>query len=204
MIRFILKIIGNLFSVFPLFYFEKIKSWIYTGRYESSFGSFGEKSILRYRANALKGLQYIFVGDRVSLGKNIELTAWDYYKGQNFSPKIIIGDGSSIRDGAHITAINKIQIGKNVLTGLNVLITDNSHGISDFSLMDIAPSDRPLYSSGPVIIGDNVWIGEKASIMPNVTIGKGCIIAANAVVTKDIPSYCVVAGIPAKIVKKLN
>ena len=99
--------------------------------------------------------------------------------------------------------MNKIIIGNNVLTGKKVLITDNAHGASDRFTIDTPPMSRPLYSKGPVIIEDNVWIGEKASIMPGVHIHKGCIIAANAVVTKDIPPHCIVAGVPAKIVKQL-
>lgn len=71
-------------------------------------------------------------------------------------------------------------------------------------LFDIPPTLRLLSSVGPVTIGDNVWIGDKASIMPGVTIEKGCIVAANAVVTKDVPPYCIVGGIPAKIIKYLD
>ena len=65
----------------------------------------------------------------------------------------------------------------------------------------MVPNLRSLSSKGPVIIEDNVWIGTKASIMPGVRIGKGAIIAANSVVTHDIPPYCVAAGIPAKVIK---
>ena len=61
-----------------------------------------------------------------------------------------------------------------------------------------------MVSKGPVIIGDNVWVGEKATIVANIKIGQGCVIAANSVVTKDVPPYCVVAGCPAKIVKYLD
>ena len=63
------------------------------------------------------------------------------------------------------------------------------------------PLKRPIVSKGPVRIGDNVWIGDKATILPNVSIGNGAIIAANAVVTKDVPPYSVAAGNPAKIIK---
>lgn len=59
-------------------------------------------------------------------------------------------------------------------------------------------------SKGPVIIGSNVWFGDKATILPNVTIGDGAVIAANSVVTKDVPAYSVVAGNPAKIIKQVN
>lgn len=58
-----------------------------------------------------------------------------------------------------------------------------------------------MVSKGPVIIEDNVWIGDKATILANVTIGKGAVVAANSVVTKDVPAYSVVAGIPAKVIK---
>ena len=60
-----------------------------------------------------------------------------------------------------------------------------------------------IYRKCPVVIEDNVWIGEKASIMPGVHIGKGAIIAANSVVTHDVPAYAVVAGTPAKVIKQL-
>jgi acetyltransferase-like isoleucine patch superfamily enzyme len=66
------------------------------------------------------------------------------------------------------------------------------------------PMMRPLISKGKVIIGDNVWIGEGAMILPNVHIGEGAIIAANSVVTKDIPAYSIAVGIPAKIIKNIK
>jgi acetyltransferase-like isoleucine patch superfamily enzyme len=130
------------------------------------------------------------------------LTAWDAYLNQTFTPQIIIGNGCSIGSHTHITAINNIVIGNNVLTGKYILITDNAHGQSNMGLLDISPVERALYSKGQVIIEDNVWIGEKVSILPNVKIGRGVIIAANSVVTKDVPPYCVVAGNPAKIIRK--
>lgn len=83
-------------------------------------------------------------------------------------------------------------------------ITDNSHGNTDIDNLKLKPIDRKIFSKGPVIIGNNVWIGDKATILPNVTIGDGAVIAANAVVTKDVPAYCVAAGNPAKIIKKAN
>lgn len=64
--------------------------------------------------------------------------------------------------------------------------------------------NRPLYSRGPVIIGDNVWIGDKATILPGVTVGEGAVIAANAVITKDVPAFSMVAGNPAIIIKQIN
>ena len=88
-----------------------------------------------------------------------------------------------------------------MVLGKKILITDNAHGSSSAELLEIAPNYRPLCSKGPVVIDDNVWIGEKVSIMPDVHIGKGVIVAANSVVTKDVPPYSIVGGVPAKVVK---
>ncbi len=178
------------------------RTW-YSGYLAREFNSFGEKSWIQPSAAHICGQKHISIGSHCVFGKNIQLTAWDKYNGQTYSPQIIIGNNCCFGEDNHITSMNKIIIGNNVLTGKKVLITDNAHGASDRFTIDTPPMTRPLYSKGPVIIEDNVWIGEKASIMPGVHIHKGCIIAANAVVTKDIPPHCIVAGVPAKIVKQL-
>lgn len=151
----------------------------------------------------LCGGQYISIGRNTIIGKNVCLQCWDKYQNERFVPILLIGENCSIRNGSHITCSNKIIIKNNVRIGPNVLITDNAHGVSNRESLDINPINRPLYSKGPVLIDENVWIGEKASIMPGVKIGKGSIIGANAVVTKDVPSYCVVGGNPARILKQL-
>lgn len=155
------------------------------------------------RLALLKGTEYLTIGDGSHIQKNVYLTAWDSYKNQKFTPSIIIGKFCSIGAYNHITCINRIEIGDGLLTGKWVTITDNSHGNSDYGDLNLHPADRYLYSKGPVIIGNNVWIGDKATILPNVKIGDGVIIAANSVVTKDVPAYTVVAGNPAIIIKKL-
>lgn len=152
----------------------------------------------------LRGGKYISIGSGVVIGRNVSISAWDSYYNQKFIPEIIIGNNTSIGDDSHITAINRIVIGNNVLFGKKILITDNSHGVSKFELIDIPPNKRPLYSKGPVIIEDNVWIGEKTSILPGVHIGYGSIIAANSVVTNNVPPCCLVAGNPAKVVKNMS
>lgn len=115
-----------------------------------------------------------------------------------------IGSNCSFGAYNHITCANKIIIGNSLLTGKWVTITDNSHGETDKSTLEMRPQKRPITSKGPVIIGNNVWIGDKATILPGVTIGDGAVIAANAVVTKDVPAYCVAGGNPARIIKNLN
>lgn len=149
-----------------------------------------------------RGLRHVSIGDNCYIGQKVQLTAWETDRFD--TPEIVMGNNVSIGDNSHITAINSIHIGNNVLTGKRVLITDNAHGASDKDLLDIAPNQRPLSSKGPVVVEDNVWIGEKASVMPGVRIGKGAIIGANAVVTKDIPPYAVAVGNPARVIKIMN
>ena len=95
--------------------------------------------------------------------------------------------------------MNRIEIGDGCLFGDNVLITDNYHGNNSKEQMSIMPIERALFSKGPVKIGNNVWVGRNVCIMPGVTIGDGAVIGANSVVTKDVESGSVVAGVPAKI-----
>lgn len=171
----------------------------YNGRIRHRFATFGRGSRIYPRPALLVGEQYVRIGEEVTVGSQVQLTAWDRFLDQRFQPEIVIGDGCAIGDGAHITAINRIELGKCVLTGKYVLITDNAHGEADPALLEIAPDKRPLVSKGPVIIEDNVWIGEKASILSGVRIGRGAIVGANAVVTRDVPAGTMALGVPARI-----
>ncbi len=147
----------------------------------------------------IRGKELIELGDNIHFGKRLTLTAFSDQRGKTL---IKIGDNCVFGNDNHITATNSIIIGKNLRTGPGVLISDNSHGNpQDNTLKSIHPDRRPFFSKGPIHIGDNVWLGEKCSIMGGVKIGDGVIIGANSVVTHDIPSYSVAVGVPAKIVK---
>lgn len=152
----------------------------------------------------IMGEKYISIGKGTTINKGCILTAWDRYGKQTFSPSIKIGENCCIGEHAHITACKEIIIGNNVLTGRRIYISDNTHGNSTKEELEIPPIKRPLYSKGPVIIEDNVWIGERVCILAGVHVGKGAIIAANAVVTHDVPPACIVGGVPAKILKAIN
>lgn len=151
------------------------------------------------------GEDCISIGEGTHIGEHCILTAWKTTcAGGDFHPEIVIGKDCSIGEYNHITSTNKIIIGDNLLTGRWVTITDNSHGETDYDTLLQPPLMRLVTSKGPVIIGKDVWIGDKATILPNVTIGDGAVIAANSVVTKDVPAYSVVAGNPAKVIKENN
>lgn len=206
MVKKIFIFIGTCLSVFrPLsMMIDRMHKNIYTAYRASRFKSFGKNSLIRPVFNALRGEKYISVGAGCYIGKLVQMTATDTFGDQRFTPKIVIGDNCSIGDFSHVTAINEIRLGNNVRMGKDILITDNSHGASDVKLLEVAPNHRPLVSKGPVIIEDNVWIGAKSSIMPGVHIGKGAIIGAGSVVTKDIPASAMVAGVPARVIKIIN
>jgi acetyltransferase-like isoleucine patch superfamily enzyme len=175
---------------------------IYTGYFSKGFKKFGKNSVVKYPSFVV-GENYISIGEIVSLGKRICLTAWK--KEVKDLPFISIGDNTDIGDDCHITAINKIIIGNNVLLGKKITITDNSHGSCDnYEELLVHPSRRNVSSKGGVVIEDNVWIGDKVSIMGGVTLGKGVVIGANSVVTKSIPRYSIAVGIPAKVIKTHN
>ena len=180
-------------------------SRLYTIFTKRGFASFGNRSIIRPYPDLIVGKRHISVGYNTIIGKHIQLTAWRKHNGTLFNPTIRIGCNSQFGAYNHITAVNCVEIGNGVLTGKFVTITDNSHGVpSDLNDCDISPIRRTVFSKGPVIIGDNVWIGDKATILANVKIGKGSIIGANAVVTKNVPPYSIVGGNPAKIIKQIK
>lgn len=151
--------------------------------------------------NYTKGEQYFTIGKGTGFGKFVVLSAWDKYEQEVYTPEVRIGENCNFGDFLHLTCINKIVIGKGVLTGKWVTISDNGHGYTDYASLQNPPIKRDLSCKGPVEIGNNVWIGDKATVLSGVKIGDGAVIAANAVVTKDVPSYSVVAGNPAKTIK---
>lgn len=147
------------------------------------------------------GNKNISIGDNTILVSHNILGCWTSHNGKDYDPHIIIGDNTAIGEYTQISAAKEVRIGNGVLTGRFVYISDNNHGTSCLADLKMQPSKRDLYIKGPVVIEDNVWIGDKASILSGVTIGKGAIVACNAVVTKDVPPYSVVAGVPAKVIK---
>lgn len=149
-----------------------------------------------------KGEKYIEIGDNVIFSHSSFLTAWDSYNGQHFEPSIKIGSNCFFGAFLHITSINLVEIGDGCLIGKWVTVTDNSHGKTDMDSLNEIPIKRDLFSKGPVIIGKNVWVGDKATILPGVTIGDGCVIGANTVVCKDVPPFSVVVGNPGRVINR--
>lgn len=140
----------------------------------------------------INGHKHISIGNDFRMCRGGRIQAWDNYKGYEYSPSLVIGDHVTINMNVDISCINRISIGNNVQMASNILVVDHFHGKIDRESMGIAPAKRELFSKGPVIIEDDVWIGTNAIILGGAHIGKGCIIGAGAIVSKRIPDYCVV------------
>ena len=151
---------------------------------------------IRYKKN-------ISFGNKLTTGKNCRIET-SFHKSKN--KLLFFGDNVQLNDFVHITAHEYVSIGNNVLIASKVYISDVSHGsyIGSFqSTPNETPSSRTLVTK-PVIIEDNVWLGEGVCILPGVTIGHGTIIGSNSVVTKDIPSNSIAVGSPARVIKVFN
>jgi acetyltransferase-like isoleucine patch superfamily enzyme len=169
---------------------------------KNSMNKIGEKGIIS-GCGKFKNPHYISIGDNVIINERYRFEAWDSYLEDTFSPQIIIGNNVCFNTDIHIGCINKIVIGDNCLFGSRIYITDHDHGNTSSSDLSLPPIQRKLYSKGPVIIENNVYVGEGVAILSGVTIGENSIIATNAVVTKSVPKNSLVGGVPARIIKSL-
>lgn len=110
---------------------------------------------------------------------------------------VTIGDYTRI--GIHNTIIGPVCIGNHVNLAQGITITALNHNFEDTSKR----IDEQGISTKPVVVGDDVWIGANAVVLLGVTIGSHCVVAAGAVVTKDVPDHTLVGGVPAKIIKNI-
>ena len=111
---------------------------------------------------------------------------------------VVIGDKTRI--GLHCTIIGPVTIGNNVNLAQGIVVTALNHNFTDCTKR----TDEQGISTKEVTIGNDVWIGANATILPGVTIGQHSVVAAGSVVTKDVPDYTVVGGVPARVMKRLT
>lgn len=201
--------IANLYAANPF----AIASWLVVERLWIRFKS----ALMAFFLNApglylgpgcrVIGARHIVFGRGVRAQRDLWIEAVADYASQRFSPRIEIGDHVSFSDSVHLSAIERIAIGNHVLMGSRIYISDHNHGIykgEDQCTPSEPPAFRKLGGGGPVVIGKNVWIGDNSVIVGPAQIGDGAIIGANSVVRGRIESGSMVAGAPAKLVKKFN
>ena len=125
-------------------------------------------------------------------GKNVNIE-----KGAHFSSEVSIGDNSGI--GVNCEVAPQVTIGNDVNKTPNTKIYTANHGMERIDIPMWRQESSPVE---PVVIGNDVWIGARVIILPGVHIGDGAVIGAGSVVTKDVEPYCIVAGNPAKLIRK--
>lgn len=144
-----------------------------------------------------KNKKYVTVGNHTSIGNGAEFFPLE----QGYPSVIDIGDGVVIGDYNRFASMNSIVIEDNVLFAAYVHITDHSH---EYRNPDIPVVKQGVFTKGGVRICKGSWIGLRVSILSGVTIGEHSVVAAGSVVTKDVPAFSVVAGIPAKVIKRYD
>ena len=151
----------------------------------------------------IRGKKYIEYGRNFTTGTGCRIEAYKFFSD---SPELIIGNNVQINDYVHLACGQSLVIEDDVLIASKVYISDINHGNysgENQSFPEEKAKNRKIFSK-TVKICENVWIGENAIILPGIEIGKNSIIGAGAVVTKNVPENCIVAGNPAKIIKKYN
>lgn len=145
--------------------------------------------------------RFIHIGRRVKIKKGYRIECYSKFAGSELRPNIIIEDGVIIGNFLTILGCATVRIGKDTIFAGNVTLISENHGMNPE--LETPYHAQPL-STGDVMIGEGCWLGQNVCVLPNVTIGKKCIIATSSVVTRNIPDYCIAAGIPARIIKKYN
>lgn len=151
----------------------------------------------------IRGRRNIDLGKGLTTGKGCRIEAFSE------DDRIVLSFGKNVQinDYVHISAMRSVVIGDGVLMAGKIYISDNSHGFYKEGFSQSSPEEKPIeraYFVAPVSVEDNVWIGEGVVVMPGVSIGKGCIVGANSVVTKSIPPYSMAVGNPARVIKRFN
>lgn len=175
--------------------YHKLKTQTF---YKMMFKSMGAKSVIKKPMFLTP--EYISVGNACYIWNDARIEAITSYANDSFNPHIILEDGVTIQQRCHITAADTLTIGKDTLISFDVSIQDTDHEYEDLS-MPVA--NQPLIVK-KTQIGENSFIGSGAKIQAGTILGKHCVVGTNAVVRGTFPDYCVIVGVPARIVKRYD
>lgn len=165
------------------------------------FAALGEGSTFAFPTGTIFGERWIRIGAHTGFGDHVSLSA-GLAPGHDLGsrPIVTIGDRCTIGRGSHIVGHHRIVIGDDVWTGPYVYVTDQNHSYAD--------PDRPIGEQWPlndtVEIGSGSWLGAGAIVLPGARLGRNVVVAAGSVVRGTIPDHCVVAGVPAKVVRRYD
>jgi acetyltransferase-like isoleucine patch superfamily enzyme len=163
------------------------------------FAAFGRGSIAAFPPGSVFGERWIAIGTGTLIGAFVSLSA-GMVPGQDLGPEPVlrIGHRCVIGRGSHVIAHHSLVIGDDVFTGPYVYITDQNHGYADPD----EPIGRQMPLNAAVRIGSGSWLGAGTIVLPGASIGRNAVVAAGSVVRGTVPDRCVVAGVPARVVRE--
>jgi acetyltransferase-like isoleucine patch superfamily enzyme len=166
------------------------------------FARFGDGSMIAFPQTVVFGEERIEIGTGTTIGPLASISAgMPSQIGLRGDPVITIGDRCSLGKGIGIVGHERIEIGDDIWTGHYVYVTDQNHGYEDVDL----PIGTQLWKNEPVSIGSGSWLGHGAVVLPGSRVGRHVVVAAGAVVAGiHVPDFSVVAGVPARVVRRLE
>jgi acetyltransferase-like isoleucine patch superfamily enzyme len=166
-----------------------------------AFGTFGAGSYITFPMATMYGASSIHIGEDTLVGRSCSLLVGYSPEDHNVPERgIVIGDRCVIGAGSVLTAHASIVIEDDVWFGQDVFVSDASHGYQDPE----TPIGLQLGPHQPVVIGEGSWIGHGAIVLPGTQIGRHVVVGAGSVVRGVVPDHAVVAGVPAKVVRRLE
>ncbi|MGQ0831192.1 MAG: acyltransferase [Microthrixaceae bacterium] len=168
------------------------------------FASFGEGALICFPPGDNAGVEHIALGAATLIASNVTMSV-GMAPGQPLppgatSPVLRIGSRCLIGRGSHLVAHRSIDIGDDVITGPNCYLTDQNHVYADPDV----PIGRQWPTDDPVAIGSGSWLGAGAIILPGTRLGRNTVVAAGSVVRGEFPDHAVLAGVPAKLVRRFE
>lgn len=135
----------------------------------------------------------------ISIADNCQFDEYVYLQCHHEGEGLFVGNNTRVNAFSHIQAFSKITIGNNVLIAPFSHISGGNHGnVND----DRPKMEHPYFKAGEINIGDGVWLGRSSHVLGGVSLGRNCIVAAGAVVTKSFPEFSVIGGIPARTLRR--
>ncbi len=165
------------------------------------FGAIGAGTRLAFPQGTVFGEEWIHLGSCCIIAEQVTLTA-GMMPGLDLGlePVLVLGDGVVLGRGSHVIADSRISIGSDTFCGPGVYITSTNHSYDDPD----EPVGRQWPRSAPVEIGPGCWLGTGAVILPGARLGRNVVVAAGSVVRGEVPDHAVVAGAPARIVRRYD